>query len=248
MLRCLQPSKETSKLVLKLNEHPESFKDIEELDLVNSPFEVETPKLTPRQYTPTPGMLSNEGKPGPGRLLKKVPHLSYASGLQQNLSLIGHFDQNDWRSPDFLLTSPLLGNEDPFKDNSKNDSEAEFLMLSDTEFELPAATDTAAPAPIKSLEHNDFSFNRLENLETAKYVHNSTSNKKRTASPSPKEPEAEFRRDVADDGALREVSRQIMLEEEVIPNLILNKPLPAWVAEFDQDLISFFGDSVEYED
>lgn len=245
-LRCLQSSKNTSRLRLKVAEHPVSFNDIEEIDLADERLEVESAHTTPRQYLPTPDALSIEDKPGSVRISKKPPQFSYASGLQPDQSLIGHYHQDNRSSPDFPLPSVLLGNEDPFEYNLELDSEALFPILPNDRFELPAFADTAVPPPIGSLEQSAFHFNAFEALETAQ-LRNFYSNKKRPACSSPIELEAKIRRVFMDDEGSKFVEGEGLPKDEVVLDVQAKKPLPDWVAEFDQDLIAFFGDSVEYK-
>jgi hypothetical protein len=233
---------------LKFAQHEVSFHDIEEIDLADEPLEVESAYTAPRQYPPTPGVLSIEGKNGSVRFSKKVPQLAYENGLQQNFSLIGHFDLDDRSSPDFPLPSILLGNGDPFEYDLKQDLEPLFPTLSNAGFELPGVTGTAAILPIESFERNSVYFNAFEVLETAAQAHNASSNKKRLASPSLVEREVKIRRVVLNDETSKPVEGEELPQEAVISLVQAKKQLPDWVAEFDQDLIAFFGDSVEYKD
>jgi hypothetical protein len=232
---------------LKFAEHKVSFHDVEEIDLTDEPLEVESTYTTPRQYPPTPGVLSTEGKNGSVRISKKVPQFAYENGLQPNFSPIGHFDHDDRSSPDFPLPSILLGNEDPFEYDLKQDLEPLFPTSFNAGFELPGVTDTAAILPIESFECNSFHFNAFEVLETAAQVHNASPNK-RLASPSLVEPGAKIRRVVVNDEASKPVEGEELPQEAVVSQVQAKKPLPDWVAEFDQDLIAFFGDTVEYKD
>jgi hypothetical protein len=233
---------------LKFAQHEVSFRDIEEIDLADEPLKVESAYTASRQYPPTPGVLSIEGKNGSVTISKKVPQFAYENGLQQNFSLIGYFDHDDRSSPDFPLPSTLLGNEDPFEHDLKQDLEPLFPTLSNAGFELSGVTDTAAIRPIESFEGNSFHFNAFKVSETAAQVHNASSNKKRLASPSLVEPEAKIRRVVLNDEASKPMEGEELPQEAVASLVQAKKPLPDWVAEFDQDLIAFFGDSVEYKD
>lgn len=242
-----QPSKDASKLKLKLDEHDVSFYGIEELDLADEPLEVESAYTTPRQYPPTHGVLPIEGKPGSVRISKAVPQFSYASGSQPNLSLIGHFDHRDRSSPDFPLPSVLLGNEDPFEDDLSRDSDILFPTLSTEEREPIAVTNTAPPVT-ESFKNSAFDFNAFETLESAWPATASSSNKKRPVSPSPMGPGPKLRRVVADEAASKAPEAELLPREQAAPEVEAKKPLPDWVAEFDQGLIAFFGDSVEYKE
>lgn len=235
-----QSSKDTSKLKLKLAEHDVSSHDIEELDLADEPLEVESVYTTPRQYPPMPGVLSIEGTPGSVRISKTVPKFSYASGSQPTLSLIGHFEHDDRGSPDFPLPSVLLGNDDPFEYDLRQDPDILFPMLSHEESKLSVVI-------TESFDNSAFDCNAFEALENALHGHALSSNKKRLASPSPMEPEAKIRRVVANEAASKAAGEEVLPKEDVTPE-VEAKQLPDWVAEFDQDLIAFFGDSVEYKE
>ncbi len=193
-----------------------------------------------------PGVLSIEGKRDSGRISKKVSLFSYASGSQPNPSRIGHFDQGYRSSPDFPLPSVLLGNEDPFEYDLKRGSEVFPPKLSYDEFQLSAVTDTASTT--ESFRGNCFESNAFEALEGATQARKLSSNKKRPVSPSVMEPKAKLRCLVADEDTSKVVEVDGLPKQEAVPELETEKPLPDWVAELDQDLIAFFGDSVVYKD
>lgn len=233
---------------MKLAEHDVSFHDIEDLDLADEPLEIESAHTTPQQYPPAPGVLSIEGKPGCIRISKMVPQFSYASGSQPNLSLIGHFDHDDRSSPDFPLPAAVLGNEHLFEYDVKQGSNVLLPMLCNERRELQPAAYTA-PQVTECFENNAFDFNAFEAFENVSHAHASSS-KKRAACPSPLEPEAKFRRVNVNDEAPKVVEEKEsgIVPEEVLPEVEAKRPLPDWVAEFDQDLVAFFGDSVEYKE
>lgn len=245
MLTYFQSSKDAPKFKLKLAEHDVSYRDIEELDLVDEPLEVESPYTASQQYPPTPGVLPIEGKPGSVRISKTVPQFSYASGSQPDLSLIGHFDDHNRSSPDFPLPSELLGNEDPFS-YGQNEELPLFSTFSLEQSGPLALTDTASLVT-ENCENNAFDFNAFEALEKASHAHASL-NKKRAASTTPLQPEAKIRRVIADKQWSKVVEENDpgTVREEVVPEREAKRPLPDWVAEIDQDLIAFFGDSVVY--
>jgi hypothetical protein len=245
-LRCFQSSKDTSKLKLKLVEHGVPLHDVEELDLADEPLEAESALSTPWQYPPMSGVLPIEGKPGSVRISNRVPQFSYTSGSQPNLALIGHFDDHDRSSPDFPLPSALLGTENIFEYGLKPNSDIFFPTWSNEESELTSITDAVPPAT-KSFENSDFDFNTFKALENASLAHASLC-RKRAAFPSPLRSEAKCRRIADHDEASKAVKQQEpeTVREEIKPEIETKRPLPDWVAEFDQDLIAFFGDSVVY--
>jgi hypothetical protein len=230
---------------LKLAEQDVSFRDIEELDMVDEPLEVESPYTTLRQYPPTSGVLPIEGKPSSVRISKTVPQFSYESGSQPDLSFIGHFDDRDRSSPDFPLPSELLGDEDTFECELKRDSDILFRILSNEETEPMTVTDNA-PLVSGSFNNSAFNVNASKASENVWPAPTSSLNKKRPASPPPIQPRAKLRHSVADEAASKVIKAELLPNEEAVPGAEAKRLLPDWVAEIDQDLIVFFGDSVVY--
>jgi hypothetical protein len=175
-----------------------------------------------------------------------MPQFSYASSSQPNLSLIGHFGDHDRSSPDFPLPSVLVGNEDPFENDLKYDPDILIPTLSNKKSEIISTTDTAPPAT-ESFENRVFDFNAFETLENDSHTHASLC-RKRAASPTPLKLEAKSRRMTGHKNASKAVGQKEhdIIQEEVKHEVEAKQPLPEWVAEFDQDLIAFFGDSVVY--
>jgi hypothetical protein len=99
----------------------------------------------------------------------------------------------------------------------------------------------------ESVENTPFDFDAFQALEAAAPVLNLSPNRKRPAHSIEAEPEVKYRRLAMDREMLR-FERSGELQVDAIPEMGAKKPLPAWVADFDQDIIAFFGDSVEYKE
>lgn len=229
---------------MKLVEHDVPLHDVEELDLTDEPGEVESAHSTTLQYPTMSGVLPTEAKPSYVRIPKRVPQFSY--GSQPNLSLIGHFDDHGRSSPDFPLPSALLSNENIFEYDLKPSSDIFFSTLSNEGSELTSITDAVPPAT-ESFGSGAFDFNTFKASENASLTHDSLC-RKRVASPSPLRSEAKCRRINGCYEASKAVKPKELetVQEDIKPEIETKRPLPDWVAEFDQDLIAFFGDSVVY--